>query len=291
MRPRCCRIEMETLEFSEIERDFASFISEAERLYGQGEFDKAFVEATRALSVATSVSESFMSRLLVICCNFRKFRFDDVCVLIGDLGPRALGKNKILSHETNGRVAVMICVAILGATHQYSRDLILKHMCNISESACGNFFDAEITQLRHVAQAISQCSYGEAIKAFRSVSITGFEYFSTPADNLEKNLIVEFTSSFLRIRIEDIQDEFGLNSEKWRSILEGAISNDPKLTSYRIDLKNEQVHRVGWTEEEKIASAQKRRIDTSEAIMTEIVLFNFRLVTASNQLTVESDVS
>jgi hypothetical protein len=262
--------------------EFQPRFDEAEKYYSQGIFDLAVDAADQALQTAESEPDILKCRLLLICANFRRNRFDDASIHVGELKPHALKEEVVLSHEPNGRIAVIMCLCLLAASKQYSRFDILKHMTNFTESACGIFFDSDVAAIRKVGMAISDSKYSKAISILKSVQFPGISSNPIYAEALTDSLLVEYVGSFLRVKIAKISDEFQIPIPGVIDKIEQLILTNQKLGNHRIDIRNEEVHRIGLSEAEKSADAHRRRIDAAKSIMNSIETLNFMLTTASS---------
>jgi len=267
------------------DEEFQHSLDAAQEFLERHLLDEAIQSATNALLIAGSTDEIIRARIVLIQGHFGLNHFDQVCDIVDDMSSAPIPQS--LDH-----IALMIGLSCLGAVHKYQRTRTIKVLTNSAESVCRLFFDSELgfSNLRNVATEITDCNYGSALGKLRGMTFDIGD-LALIVDNLTLNLLVEYVTSYSRVTVDQIAKEFEMSAEEVLQKTEDLIRNHPRLTEYRIDARDMEVHRRFRTNEERLAHLNWERQRQSREIVDEITLFNWRLITATGQWVVGKDVS
>ena len=263
--------------------EFQDKVSLANELIQSEKFEEAIETASIALLSAVSLGDVSKARIVLIQAHFNLNHFDEVCSLVDELNSPIPGSDEYLAN--------MIGLSCLGAPTRYDRYRTLKVLTNSAESVCRLCFDsdADFASLRSVAMDIADSRYGEALERFSELQVPGAKR-NLIQENLTKNLLVEYISSFSKVSIVQIAHEFRFTKDNAASYIEHLIARYPRVSEYRIDARMGEIHRNHRMAEQRLCRINLERERLSAEITNELSLFNLRLLTSTGRWIVGKDV-
>jgi hypothetical protein len=262
--------------------NFQQEFAHANELLENSRFEDALESASIALLSAVTTDEIFKAKVLLIKAHFNLNHFDEVCLVADEL-------HGVISDE---RVAIMIGLSCFASTTKYNRHRTIKVLTNSAESICRLCFDSdsEFSSLRNVAMDIVDARYGDALTRLSGMSMAVANW-ATIQENLTKNLLVEYISSFSKVPISQISQEFKLSEDEIVTLVARLILQNSRVSHYRIDVRMGEIHQQLKSTEQRLGHMNFERERLSGEITNELSLFNLRLLTATGRWVVGKDVS